>query len=76
MQAVDIEIEMHKHLYVEEAAADTSFVPESSSSDTSPTPIGGPILQRSVLCNWIASFIFWNLASEQEKDSSCPSAPR
>lgn len=26
----------------------------------SPTPLGGPMLQRSVLCVCMASFIFWN----------------
>lgn len=66
MQSIDIEIETHVQLYVE-AAAGISVVPERSSSVRSPTPIGGPILHRSVLCNWIASFIFWNCIKDYKK---------
>lgn len=38
---------------------------KEGSSTRSPTPLGGPMLQRAVLCILIASLIFWNCGKEK-----------
>lgn len=46
--------------YDEADSEGLSFEAEDGSSVRSPTPFAGPMLQRAVLCNAIASFNFWN----------------
>jgi hypothetical protein len=47
-----------RKLYTDVDSADLSFGAKEGSSSRSPTPLGGPMLQRAVLCVTMASFIF------------------
>jgi len=57
MEFMDKCLNQDKYYVVEEPTC-VSFAADEVSRLRSPTPVGGPMLQRSVLCVIIASFIF------------------